>query len=216
MRLVALLAMAMLVARPATAQDDDRVRLDAGAGWFAVPSRYLMLDYRSGGAVEPIMARWFGFRFWLGDRQPAREKEKRPNDLAIEVVGVEVRPVDPEEQRLLPAQRAWIIASHPLLYDYSKTEEFGLEKHEYCGLDATGECPAVYISRPGNSPQVFTRSQAQDRYYATLRREATYTIQFFYPEDRIVFWLTLAEADLSRWKTVADETVGLIRSWRLP
>jgi hypothetical protein len=209
--------MVMLMALPARAQDADRVRLDAGAGSFAVPSRYLLLDYRRGGAVEPILARWFGFRFWLGDRKPAGEKEKRPDDLAIEVVGVEVRPVDPDEKRLLPAHRAWIIASHPLLYDYGKSEEFELEKHEYCGLDAaTGECPAAYISKPGSSPQVFTRSEAQDRYYASLKHDPTYMIQFFYPEDRIVFWLTLPEAALPRWKTVADETVGLIRSWRLP
>jgi hypothetical protein len=210
--------LATVLAGPSIAQPDDRVLLEAGGATFRVPVRYLVADYRDGGVVEPIWVRYFGFSFWLSDRKPAEAKEpgrpsKGPQDIVITVTGAEVRLADPDDKRLMPHHRARIVVSHPLLHDYTKREEFGLEKHEYCGLDARDvECPTTYMSKPGASPQVFTRSH-QERSPAP---DPPWEVQVFYPEDRLYFWFWIPESALSRWKEAADAAATLMRSWRVP
>lgn len=209
--------LASLLARPSIAQPDDRVLLEAGGAIFRVPVRYLIADYRDGGVVEPIWVRYFGFRFWLSDRKPVEakdpERSKGTGDVVITITGAEVRPADPDDKRLMPHHRAWIVASHPLLHDYTKREEFGLEKHEYCGLDARDvECPTTYMSKPGASPQVFTRSYRERSPVV----DPPWEFQVFYPEDHLYFWFRVPESALSRWKEAADAAAALMRSWRVP
>ena len=207
-----------LLAGPSIAQPDDRVLLEAGGAAFRVPVRYLLADYRDGGVVEPIWVRDFGFRFWLTDSKPVDvtglgQPSKRPGDFVVTITGAEVRLADPDDKRLLPHHRARIVASHPLLHDYTKQEEFGLEKHEYCGPDARDvECPTTYMSRPGASPQVFARSQ-RGRSPAS---DPPWEVQVFCPEDRLYFWFRIPELAVSRWKDAADAAASLMRSWRVP
>jgi hypothetical protein len=192
---------------------DDRMLLQAGAASFRVPVKYPFVDYREGGVDEPIPVRWFGFNFWLSDRAPVGKDEKRQADVMVHVFGIEAKPPLANDKRFLPANRIWATITAPLLYDYTKVEEFGLEKHEYCGLDARqSECPTVYISQAGTSPQVYTHSP----YERMPTRDRLWTFQVYYPEDRIVYWLTLPESALPRWKAAADGAIELIRSWRVP
>jgi hypothetical protein len=191
----------------------DRVLLEAGAASFRVPADYLLLDYREGGVDEPIPVKWFGIKFWLNDRAPVAKDEKRPNDVAIELVGIEAKPAHREDKRFLPANQIWATVSAPLLFDYTKTEEFGLEKHEYCGLDAIGsECPTTYISKFGTSPQLYARGRSE----RMPSRDRPFNLHVYYPEDRIVYWITLPESVLPRWKAATDGAIELLRSWRVP
>jgi hypothetical protein len=200
---------------------DDRVLLQAGAASFRVPEKYLLLDYREGGVEEPILANWFGFSFWLNDRAPGPKErsQTREGDVGVRVVGVEAKVARPEDKRLLPAHRIWELVSHPLLYDYTRTEEFGLQKHKYCVVSSIASedgCAATYTSRPGTSPQLYARGIGgpEDRVLPHLGA-SPWQIQVFYPEDRIVFWLTLPGSALARWKAATDGAIGLLRSWRV-
>lgn len=196
------------------AQQDDPMVLEAGAATFRVPLRYLLADYRDGGVIEPIWVRWFGFSFRLSDRLPSpRNAALGSGEIAVRVTGAQVLPDDPDIKQYLPAHRARSMAANPLLVDYTKGEEFGLERHEYCGLDVPlTACPKTYLSKAGSSPQVFMRTP----YERIQSQNPTWTIQVFYPEDRILFWMGLAQSNLPRWKDAADAAASLMRSWRIP